>query len=71
MTRKHFKEMAEKLAALKDAACQESHGQIVWWGACEAMAETCKKFNNNFDSYRFLVACGWENEDARKMSARI
>ena len=43
MTRKHFKEMAEKLAELKDAACQESNGQIVWWGACEAMAETCKK----------------------------
>ncbi len=72
MTRKHFTAIAAGLAELKEAACQEDdNGRLVWWGACEAMAATCKQFNSNFDSYRFLVACGWESDDARKMSARI
>ena len=71
MTRKHFEAIAANLADLRDAACQEFNGKNVWWAACEAMAAACNRFNHNFDCYKFLLACGWETEDARKASARI
>ena len=60
MTRKHFEAIAESLADLKDTACDgKTDGELVWWAACEAMAETCKRFNHNFSENKFMTACGY------------
>lgn len=56
MTRQHFEALAEALAGVRPPT--------VWWIAsaqwekdCNAVADACQKFNENFDRERFLEAC--------------
>jgi hypothetical protein len=49
MSRKHFQALADELKAVG--------ADLV---TCQAVARACRQFNSNFDTYRFLKACGQE-----------
>lgn len=47
MTRKHFRAIAEALK-ISNASLD----------TCRAIAQVCREDNPNFDTYKFLQACG-------------
>lgn len=59
MTRKHFKALADALAATRpDPTFLPERDQ--WETTRDAVASTCRSFNPNFDRARFLAACNGE-----------
>ena len=64
MTRKHFQALADSLASTKPLP-EHHKGRhrwtldlTVWRETCEAIADACNQFNDNFDRCEFLAACG-------------
>lgn len=58
MTRKHFKEMAERLKWHKPDANASNEEKALWVKLVDEMAGMGKMFNGNFDRDRFMTACG-------------
>jgi hypothetical protein len=52
MTRKHFRAIAEVVSEIKDPAQRRL--------TCLAFVVVLCQFNSNFNSYRFMEACGLE-----------
>lgn len=66
MTRKHFEDLAKRLASMKptDRACSpeafdKAYGLWEWF--CEETADFCESHNDNFNRKRFLEACEYTN----------
>lgn len=60
MTRKHFEALANELKSNKPVMADKALGQ--WYKDCLAVASVCGRFNGDFDSRRFLQACGCPEE---------
>lgn len=64
MTRKHFKDLAERLKREKPEWCDALSSGVnsakiaQWRNIVSTMVGFCKAYNSNFDEGRFLAACG-------------
>ena len=60
MTRKHFNDIAQRLAEVMPA--EKTKQWDGWFGAVCAIADSCQKFNSRFDRNKFLDACkDWDS----------
>ena len=50
MSKKHFKELAREISTIKGKSARKQ--------AAVAVANVCHLFNDDFDTLRFLKACG-------------
>ena len=57
MTRKHFKAIADALASSKPSPSNIEALQQ-WRIDVAAITNTLKQFNDNFDTTKFITACG-------------
>jgi len=61
MTRKHFRDLANALAAVRPAK-NNSNAYHTWVDTVLAVSNVCRRHNDNFDSDRFYTACGFTVE---------
>jgi len=60
MSRKHFKELADTLEAIKPSN-NDTERLTMWRDAVRAIASVCASCNPRFDRSRFYDACGMED----------
>lgn len=61
MSRKHFKALADALKDEKPGDNWNPNKRVQWEIDVKAIANTCARFNDRFNSSRFLAACGAAN----------
>jgi len=61
MSKKHFIALARALHKQEPGAGTLDASDLrwfAWYKACEAVADVCGYYNDDFDRKRFLTACG-------------